>query len=110
MPDQAPTPLEVLTLAALSDEPRYGYLIASRIEALSDGQVQVRPGNLYRVLDRLQGQGWIEPADPPGDDSPDERRRYYRATPEGRRVASVQLAMFARVLRVTPGLGQESRP
>lgn len=110
MPDQPPTSLEVLTLAALSDEPRYGYLIASEIEALSDGQVQVRPGNLYRVLDRLESQGWIEPAEPPGGESPDERRRYYRATPEGRRVASLQLAMFARVLRTTPGLEQGSRP
>jgi len=41
-------------LAALGDRPRYGYELPERIEALSEETVRIRPGNLYRVLHRLQ--------------------------------------------------------
>lgn len=108
MPDAPPlSPVELLTLAVLSDRTLYGYLIAQEIEERSGGAVRVRPGNLYRVLDRLESRGWAEPAPAPADAAgEDERRQYYRATPEGRRVAARQLAMYAEVLSASEGLSR----
>lgn len=112
MPDAPPppTPLEVLTLAAISEQARYGYAIAGEIEALSGGRLTVRPGNLYRVLDRLQARGWVEPVEAPDGPPTDERRQYYRATTLGRALAADQLAMYAGVLRATPGLLDATGP
>ena len=105
MSDQALSSLELLALAGLSEGPGYGYLIAKRIEALSERTVRVRPGNLYRVLDRLEARGLVESATSPGDEaSVDDRRQYYQATQEGRRVAAGQLAMYAQVLHGSPRL------
>ena len=57
-------------------------------EVRTEGRVTLEPGNLYRALRRLQGRAWVEKADRRADpDRGDERRRYYRITELGRRVA-----------------------
>lgn len=99
-------PIEVLTLAALGDRPRYGYELVERIEGLTDGRVRIRPGNLYRVLHRLEVRGWVEEVPPPpGAAGEDERRQYLRATPMGMRAAREQLDMYARVRGLIPEPG-----
>jgi len=71
--------------------------MAERIAELTDGRVKLRPGNLYRIIDRLIDGGLAEEVDrrDPGED---ERRRYFRATPAGTKAAREQLAMYGRVL------------
>lgn len=97
------TPVEAVTLAALSDRARYGYELVQRISELTDDRLVVRPGNLYRVIDRLMSQGLVrEVAQPRSSD--DERRRYFSATPEGVRAAAEELAMYGQVLRRAPVL------
>jgi DNA-binding PadR family transcriptional regulator len=96
------TTVEVVVLAAVSDRARYGYELVERIGELTDGSVQMRPGNLYRVLSRLVDSGLVAELPPPRD--VDERRRYFRATAQGRRAAANQLDMYAGVLRRVPGL------
>ena len=96
------TALDVVVLAACSDRARYGYELGERIDELTAGRLSVRPGNLYRVLERLDGRGLVEEVRPPADADP--RRRYFRATARGRRVAAAELAMYARVLRQMPEL------
>lgn len=96
-------PIEVLTLVALGREARYGYELVERIEAQTDGRVRVRPGNLYRVLHRLEARGWVEPASGPADE--DDRRQYVRATAAGLRAAREQLEMYARVGQMMPEPG-----
>ena len=97
------TPLEAVTLAALTDQPRYGYELVQRIGELTDNRLTVRPGNLYRVLDRLMAQGYVRETvqQAAGED---ERRRYFRATPKGSRVAAEELSMYGQVLKRAPGL------
>ena len=99
------TPLELIVLAALSDRDRYGYELVERIAELTDGRVRIRPGNLYRVIQRLMDRALVEEttAEMP-DAGGDERRRYFRATPEGCRVAADELAMYGRVLERAHGL------
>jgi DNA-binding PadR family transcriptional regulator len=89
---------DLLVLVILGDGPLHGYAIAQALDERTGGQVRVRPGDLYRVLYRLDRAGWLEEvpesARPPGD----ERRTYYRITPLGRRVAREQAAMLSRAV------------
>ncbi|MFI1921124.1 MULTISPECIES: PadR family transcriptional regulator [unclassified Streptomyces] len=68
-------------LTALADQPRHGYGILRETEELSDGEVRLRVGTLYGVLDRLTADGLI------ALDREEVRqgrlRRYYRVTDEG---------------------------
>jgi DNA-binding PadR family transcriptional regulator len=98
------TSLEAIVLAALADRPRYGYELVQRIDELTEGRKQIRPGNLYRVLERLEARGYAEEAVNAAEDGEDERRRYFRATRAGIRAAEEELSMYGRVLRRAGGL------
>lgn len=78
---------EFHVLVALADEPLHGYEMAQRMDEDSEGRVQMMPGNLYAILQRLGDEGLIQPlaSSPRGPDD-DSRRRYYELTPAGRRV------------------------
>ena len=96
------TNIEVVVLAAVSDQARYGYELVERIAEITEGAIEIRPGNLYRVLSRLVDAGFVSELAPPRD--VDERRRYFRATANGRRAAATQLDMYAGMLRRVPAL------
>jgi DNA-binding PadR family transcriptional regulator len=91
------TPVEVMTLAALADGPLHGYGLVQRIEELTDGRMRVRPGNLYRVLNRLESAGLVDEVESGGAEV-GERRRRFRLSAKGRREAKAELGMYARVL------------
>ena len=80
-----------LVLALLHGE-SHGYALMRRVEELSDGTVRMGPGTLYGTLNRLLADGLIVETtdDRAGDDG--ERRRYYRLTAGGERVAASELA------------------
>jgi PadR family transcriptional regulator PadR len=92
---------DLLVLAVLREGPQHGYAIAQEIAARTRGQVTVRPGDLYRVLYRMDRAGLIEAAPPPArrrDASErDERRADYRITPLGRRVARAQATLLSEI-------------
>ena len=115
MPDRAPddllplTPVVLHILLALTSGARHGYAVAQEVEALTDGAVRMGPGTLYGSIQRMLAAGLIEEttgataagraAGRPaarGDD--DRARRYYRATPLGRRVLQRELERLARVV------------
>lgn len=105
--------IEFMVLAVLADEPLHGYGIALEIDRRTGGRERVRPGSLYRVLDRLQRRELLDKADrrPVGQDD-DERRTYYRITALGRRTvleeARVLTGVAARV--VAGGDDAEAKP
>lgn|SRR5262245_23314969 len=75
---------ELMILALIEARPRHGYDIGKRIEQRSQGKLRLRVASLYPMLCRLESRGliqgrWLER---PGE----RRRRYYRITPEGRKV------------------------
>ena len=75
---------ELLVLAQLEERARHGYEIAQQIAARAEGAVSFHAASLYPILYKLEGRGliagrWVEK-------SGQQRRRYYRLTPEGRRV------------------------
>src|SRR5262249_49449122 len=75
---------ELLILSLLEAEPRHGYDIGKRIEQRSGGKLRLRVASLYPMLCRLESRGFIRGRwlERPGE----RRRRYYRITPEGRRM------------------------
>jgi len=79
-------------LIALADGDRHGYSIMRETAARTDGKVQLSAGTLYSSIRRMLEQGLIEElADSPDPTSSDERRRYYRLTRFGRRVATAEV-------------------
>jgi transcriptional regulator, PadR family len=70
-------------MLALS-HPAHGYLIMSRVEAMSAGQVRLAPGTLYGALENLVKQGMIVRI--PSDDP---RRKVYQITENGLRVLAL---------------------
>jgi DNA-binding PadR family transcriptional regulator len=96
-----------LVLALLEGE-NHGYALMRRVEELSDGAVRMGPGTLYGTLNRLLGDGLIVETTETAARDDGERRRYYRLSAEGERVAAAELtrlrSLVAR-LRGIPGLG-----
>jgi DNA-binding PadR family transcriptional regulator len=86
-------PIVFQVLLSLVDAERHGYAIVQDIAERSSARLQIQPGNLYRTLRDMLDEGLIEESDrrpAPGLD--DERRRYYRITRFGQRVASAEAA------------------
>jgi DNA-binding PadR family transcriptional regulator len=78
-------------LLALADAERHGYGIIKEVEARTEGRVRLGPGTLYGSVKRMLEEGLIEESDErPDSELDDERRRYYRLTGFGRRVASAE--------------------
>ncbi len=75
---------ELLVLSLLEAQARHGYDISKLIGVRSGGALTFHVTSLYPLLHRLEGQGWIEGKWVEKADQ--RRRRYYRLTPEGRRV------------------------
>ena len=70
-----------LVLSTLAEGKRHGYAIIQGVAALSEGEVVIRAGTLYAMLDRLTFDGVIESV---GEEIVDGRlRRYYELTSEG---------------------------
>jgi len=94
---------ELLILALVEPRARHGYEISKLIEERSGGRLKFKVASLYPLLYRLEERGWIKGT---WVEKPDERRRrFYRLTPQGRRVLAQQRktwdAFVAAVRRVT---------
>ena len=91
--------IEFQVLLALAEQERHGYGIMQEAARLSGGEVEIEPGTLYRALHRMLDAGWVvESGRRPAADVDDERRRYYRLTTLGRRVASAEAERLARLV------------
>ncbi len=82
------TPAMFHVLLALADGEKHGYAILKEVERRTEGKVRLSAGTLYGIIKRLNAEDWIvESTKRPVADLDDERRRYYRLTEQGRRVA-----------------------
>jgi PadR family transcriptional regulator PadR len=79
---------ELLILSLVEDRPRHGYEVGSLIEQRSGGLLRFNVASLYPLLYRLEKRGWIQGrwVEKEGQ----RRRRYYRLTPEGKKVLAAQ--------------------
>jgi DNA-binding PadR family transcriptional regulator len=92
------TPVVFDILVSLAAEDRHGYSIL--VDVRSRTGEALRPGSLYRALNRLLEDGLVQELDERPDPAvDDERRRYYRLTPLGRRVAAAEAARLEAQVR-----------
>lgn len=86
-------------LLSLADEELHGYAIMRQVEQQTNGRMRLGPGTLYSSIQGLLEEGLIEEVDRKTE--PDaERRRYYRLTSSGRKLAREEAERLADLLRV----------
>lgn len=96
---------ELLVLSLVEPQPCHGYEIGKLIERRSQGALRFNAASLYPLLYRLEKHGWLQ-----GrwvEKAGQRRRRYYRLTPEGRKVLARQRrgwAAFVEAVRLITGL------
>ncbi len=95
-----PLPVAVFhILVALADHERHGYGIMQDVAARTEGKMRLSPGTLYGSIKRMLEQGLIQESDERPDPAlDDERRRYYRLTPFGRRVAGAETERLSKLV------------
>src|SRR4051794_25066565 len=84
-------------LLALAEDDLHGYGIMRQVEQQTGGRVRLGPGTLYSSIQGLLEEKLIEELSPPEDQ---ERRRYYRLTQVGRKLARAEADRMADLLRV----------
>ena len=93
-------------LIALADRDRHGYSIMQDVAARTEGTVRLSAGTLYSSIRRMLEQGLIEElTKSPDRSSTDERRRYYRLTRFGKRVASAEVHRLTGLVRQARATG-----
>ena len=86
-------------LLALADGEKHGYAIKKEVSRRTGGKVRLGPGTLYGIIKRLLLDGLVvESADRPDPALDDERRRYYRMTRLGHRVAKAEARRLQELL------------
>ena len=99
-PSKPLPPSEFHILLALGEEEQHGYAIMGRVEAITEGAVTMGPGTLYGSIKRMMADGLIEELDErPDPELDDERRRYYRLTDLGFRVATAEAQRLEQMVR-----------
>ena len=87
-------------LLALAEEDRHGYAIMQDIEERTGGLVKVGPGMLYGSIKWLLEEGLIKEAPRRSPTKEDERRKYYRLTPDGLAVVKAEAARLEAAVRL----------
>jgi DNA-binding PadR family transcriptional regulator len=90
------TPAVFHIMLALADGDSHGYGIMQEVDEMTAGKMRLGPGTLYRSMQRMEVDGYIEELPLRLDsEHDDERRRYYRLTPLGFAVARAEAARLA---------------
>jgi DNA-binding PadR family transcriptional regulator len=93
------TPAVFYILLALSNQERHGYGIMKQVRIDSDERIKMGPGTLYGSIKRMVEDGLIEETE--GSNQPDQdRRKYYRITPKGRKYLSAELERYSKVVKL----------
>ena len=90
-PEQPLTPAMFHVLLSLADGEKHGYAILKEVAHRTDDKVRLSAGTLYGIIKRLLAEGMIVETDErPARALDDERRRYYRLTRFGVKVAMAE--------------------
>jgi DNA-binding PadR family transcriptional regulator len=87
-------------LLSLADQDLHGYDIMRQVADQTDGHMRLGPGTLYSSIRTLFEEKLIQEVDLREDPKlGHERRRYYRLTSAGRRLARAEAQRLAGLLR-----------
>ena len=84
--------LDLLILRALQLQPLHGLGVARRVEQLTGGTFQVKPGSLFPALHRLEERGWLRSEW--GASATNRRAKYYQLTAAGKRQFREEVASW----------------
>jgi PadR family transcriptional regulator, regulatory protein PadR len=87
--------LHLLILKSLALGEMHGLGVARRIEQLTRGTFQVKPGSLFPALQRMKEKGWI--ASSLGKSETNRDAKYYKLTKAGRRQLENETEQWERV-------------
>jgi PadR family transcriptional regulator, regulatory protein PadR len=87
--------LDLLILKALALDPLHGLGISRRIEQITSGTFQVKPGSLFPALHRMEEAGWL--ASSWGESENNRRAKFYQLTKAGRRQLEVEAKQWGRI-------------
>ncbi|MGH9646582.1 MAG: PadR family transcriptional regulator [Bryobacteraceae bacterium] len=88
-------------LLALGEGERHGYALKREILQRTAGKMNLGSGALYGSINKMLEQGLIEESDErPDSHLDDERRRYYRITTLGRKVAQAEASRMRELVRL----------
>ncbi|HLK17622.1 MAG TPA: PadR family transcriptional regulator [Bryobacteraceae bacterium] len=88
-------------LLLLSEGERHGYALKREMSKQTNGKLNPGPGVLYGSINKMLEQGLIvESEERPASHLDDERRRYYRITPLGRRVAQAEAVRMRQLVEM----------
>jgi PadR family transcriptional regulator, regulatory protein PadR len=89
--------LDLLILKTLTLGPKHGLAIARRIEQVTRGTFEVKPGSLFPALHRLEEGGAL--TSEWGDSENKRRAKYYRITRTGERQLHAEEKDWGRISR-----------
>jgi len=88
--------LDLLILKTLALQPLHGLGISNRIDQMTEGVFQVKPGSLFPALHRLEEDGYIRGEW--GESENNRRAKYYELTAAGRRQLGAEKDNWATVV------------
>jgi transcriptional regulator len=80
--------LDLLILKALGEAEMHGLGISRRIDQITQGTFQVKPGSLFPALHRMEEAGWLTSFW--GESENNRRAKYYRRTKAGERQMGIE--------------------
>ncbi len=89
-------------LVALAERDQHGYGIMQDVAERTAGKLRLSAGTLYGSIKRLMEQGMVvelRASQRPDKEQDDERRRYYRLTPVGRKAATSEMQRMEELLK-----------
>ena len=87
--------LDMMILKALALGELHGLGISRRIEQITKGTFQVKPGSLFPALHRMEEEGWLVSAW--GESENNRRAKYYKLTAAGRRQLESETKRWGRI-------------
>ena len=89
--------LDLLILKSLALGELHGLGVARRVEQITRGTFQVKPGSLFPALYRMEEAGWLTSSW--GASENNRRAKYYKLTAAGRKQLETESTAFNRMIR-----------
>ena len=87
--------LDLMILKALALQEMHGLGISRRIEQITKGTFQVKPGSLFPALHRMEEAGWL--ASSWGESENNRKAKYYKLTKAGRKQLEAETERWGRI-------------
>ena len=87
--------LDLLILKSLVAGELHGLGISRRVQQITGGTFDVKPGSLFPALHRMEEEGWISSFW--GESENNRRAKYYRLTKPGRKQLEAETKRWGRI-------------